>query len=103
MNVVPQLYPSDVKSAMFSRTLFSREHDLQLYSIAQWVRTSVQISHFETLIFRPRQCFTSVRDDGHISVISQAECRLKVHNFLSNLDIVYTTTNDSGYHKTEKH
>ena len=32
---VPQLYPSDVKSAMFSGTLWSREPDLQIYSIAQ--------------------------------------------------------------------
>ena len=35
MNVVPQVYPSDVTTAMFLRTLGSREPDLQIYSIAQ--------------------------------------------------------------------
>ena len=35
MNVVPQVYPSDVTTAMFLGTLGSREPDLQIYSIAQ--------------------------------------------------------------------
>ena len=37
MNVVPQVYPSDVTTAMFLGTLGSQEHDLQIYSIAQWL------------------------------------------------------------------
>ena len=39
MNVVPQVYPSDVTTAMFLGTLGSREHDLQIYS-------SVETMHY---------------------------------------------------------
>ena len=56
MNAVPQLYPSDVTAAMFSRTPWSREPDLQIYSIAQWSSPCFTNESSPGSISYPEQC-----------------------------------------------